>query len=155
MRAADLIVTAKSLATKNQKRPRQPDLRRALSTAYYALFHFLARSCADYMIGGTKKTHSKPAWRQVYRALEHGSAKNACTDGQIKKFPREIQDFANVFKDKQEKRHEADYDPFCALKRSEVLNHIETVEEAISLFDKAMTKDKIAFCALVLFKKRQ
>jgi hypothetical protein len=118
------------------------------------MFHFLARSCADNMIGRNKNTHSKPAWRQVYRALDHGSAKNACNNNQIKKFPSEIQDFANVFTDMQEKRHEADYAPECALKRSEVLNHIETVEAAISLFKNADAKDKTAFCALVLFRKR-
>lgn len=43
----ELIVTARRLANVRTRRPRQADLKRALSTSYYALFHTLAQDCAD------------------------------------------------------------------------------------------------------------
>ena len=80
-------------------------LGRAMSTAYYAAFHFIARSSADLLIGKNRNGRSKHAWRQVYRALDHGPAKNACADAAVvARFPAAIQDFANLFKEMQEKR---------------------------------------------------
>lgn len=155
MRGPELLDTARALATRNKKRPRQPDLRRAQSTIYYAMFHALARQCADGLIGVSKNSHSKPAWRQVYRALDHGPAKTACADQKtVSKFPTGIQKFATVFREMQEKRNNADYDPQCTLKRSEVLNDIETADTTIKGFASASAKDKTAFCAFVLFRRR-
>src|SRR5712692_5365690 len=39
--ADDLLEQARHLANREKKRPRQASLRRAVSTAYYALFHLL------------------------------------------------------------------------------------------------------------------
>ena len=151
----DLLKTANELAESSSGKPRRSNLRRATSTAYYALFHTLARSCADLMVGGPGSERSKPAWNQVYRALEHGTARSACLNAAlIRKFPREIQDFANVFVQMQKKRHMADYDPDHRPYKSEVLNDIATVESAIADFHRAPTKDRRAFVALVLFKSR-
>jgi hypothetical protein len=83
----DLIVTARRLARANPNRPRQADLRRAVSTAYYAVFHALARQCADRFVG-TGHNRSRPAWQQVYRALDHGFAKNACFQAANLGFPK-------------------------------------------------------------------
>jgi uncharacterized protein (UPF0332 family) len=46
-----LIVTARKLAKASPKKPRQADLKRAVSTAYYALFHALAKNAADQLVG--------------------------------------------------------------------------------------------------------
>jgi len=106
------------------------------------------------MVGTNSKTRSKHAWHQVYRSLEHGFSKNACNDGVMSKFPKEIEDFANTFVEMQEKRHKADYDPYTKVTRSSVLTDIAKVEAAIADFKKASLKDKRAFCTFVLFKKR-
>lgn len=42
----DLLEQAFHLARREPTRPRQASLRRALSTSYYALFHFLAAEAA-------------------------------------------------------------------------------------------------------------
>ena len=64
------------------------------------------------LVGGPGASRSQPAWRQAYRALQHGTARQRCEhQGIIIKFPDEIQDFAERFADMQKKRHEADYDP--------------------------------------------
>jgi hypothetical protein len=115
----------------------------------------MARTCADLLVGGDGASKSKSAWAQVYRAVEHGFAKNACKDGLIiSKFPRPIEDFANVFATMQVKRLNADYDPFAKFTKSEVAQDIATAERAMADFVKAPLKDRRAFCAFVLFKKR-
>jgi hypothetical protein len=107
------------------------------------------------MVGGSGSVKSKWALYQVYRAVEHGFAKNACMDGKIvTKFPKEIEDFANTFVTMQTKRHSADYDPYSKFAKSEVTQDIATVVEAIIKFRSAPAKDRRAFCAHVLFKKR-
>ena len=47
----------------------------AVSAACYALFHGLARCCADTPAGATPAGRSQPAWTQTCSALEHGYAK--------------------------------------------------------------------------------
>lgn len=155
MQPLDLIESAKILVTSCKGKPSQVSLRRATSSAYYAMFHCLARNCADMLVGGTSALRSRHAWRQTYRALEHGFAKSACKDGAIMaKFPKPIQDFANSFVAMQEKRHAADYDPSVRLTKSEVIADIALAKEAINEFQKAGIKDRRAFAAHILFKKR-
>lgn len=155
MQPLDLIESANILVKSCRGKPSQVSLRRATSSAYYAMFHCLARNCADLLVGGTNAIRSKHAWRQTYRALEHAFAKNACKDGSIvTKFPKAIEDFANNFVAMQEKRHAADYDPSVKLTKSEVVTDIKTAREAIVEFQKVPIKDRRAFAAHVLFKKR-
>jgi len=51
--------------------------RRAISTAYYAVFHALAKSCADCLLQQGETRRSSEEHARVYRALEHGTLKNA------------------------------------------------------------------------------
>jgi hypothetical protein len=89
----DFLEAALDLANSSRGKPKQAHLRRAVSTTYYAMFHALARCCADLFIGGTGTGRSKEAWTQVYRALDHGFAKSACTNkATLTKFPKEIQE---------------------------------------------------------------
>ena len=155
MRPRDLTATARLLATSSRGRPPQVYLRRAVSTAYYALFHALARNGADLLVGAHDSARSKQAWRQVYRALEHGAAKNACHNQSIiSQFPRPIQNFADLFVTMQIKRHDADYDPAKRYTRSEVLRDIADVETALAAFAAQPRRDRQAFSAYVLFRAR-
>jgi uncharacterized protein (UPF0332 family) len=155
MRPPDFIATARLLATSSKGKPSQVHLRRAISTAYYALFHTLARNGADLLIGGPNSDRSKHAWQQVYRALEHGPAKNACQHrGIVSRFPKPIESFADLFVIMQIKRHDADYDPTKRYSRSEVLQDIADVETAMKAFMAQPKKDRQAFSAYVLLKTR-
>ena len=130
-------------------------LRRAISSCYYALFHCLARECADSLIGGTGAARSDKAWKQVYRALEHNYVSNQVRNKDIiKRFPKEIEDFANTFVGLQKKRHDADYDPYAKFTKSEVETDIITTTQAVATFKSASVKDRRAFCAYVLLKSR-
>jgi uncharacterized protein (UPF0332 family) len=50
--------------------------RRAVSTAYYAVFHALAELCTGELLGVRTDKRSEDYVR-VYRSLEHGALKNA------------------------------------------------------------------------------
>jgi uncharacterized protein (UPF0332 family) len=151
----DLLETAHDLVNLRSGRPKQGHLRRSISSAYYAMFHALARCCADLLIGGPGSKRSKPAWSQVYRALDHGTAKSACAnETMIAKFPREIQEFSRAFVELQLKRHEADYDPDATMYKSAALANIAIVETVIKEFLNVPPKHRRAFAAWVMFKKR-
>ena len=147
----DLIATARGLTAISRRRPSQANLRRAVSTAYYAMFHCLAGAAADLLIGRRRS----PAWHQVYRALEHGSAKNACRNKQaMQGFPPEIQDFAEAFTALQKARHQADYALDVRYDKSDVLVAIDRAENAIVQFEQADIQHRRGFAAHVLFRRR-
>lgn len=150
----DLVATARRLAKASPKRPRQSDLKRGVSTAYYALFHALAHDCADLLVG-TGDTRSDPAWAQVYRTLEHGVAKNSCKTAASRGFPAGIVSFADTFVIMQEERHRVDYDPLARYVRPEVLVLIDNCEQAIKDLAAAPRSDRKAFAVWVLFQKKR
>lgn len=153
MQPSDFLASASLLTKVTKGKPSQVNLRRAVSSTYYALFHALARNCADMLIGGPGSSKSKHAWIEVYRSLGHGSAKSACEHREvIVKFPIEIADFASRFIEMQRKRHMADYDPSAKFYKSDVISDIETTKIVIDNFNGAIVKDKRAFASWVLFK---
>ena len=156
MKPDDLIATARRmLGQSGKRRPRQSDLKRAMSTAYYAIFHQLCWTLADTFIGGQNAQRSNPAWKQTYRSLDHSDAKKKCQKTDImSRFPQAIQDFANAFVDLQVVRHAADYDPLHRLVRSEVKAKIDRAEQVIKAFRKETIKDRRAFAAWVTLKNR-
>lgn len=152
---AELIGTARRLAKASAKRPRQSDLKRGVSTAYYALFHTLARECADLLVGSTAQVRSSPAWVQVYRSLEHGIAKNSCKNAPTRNFPNGVLVFADTFETMQEERHNADYDPESRYTRPGVLVLIDNCEQAIVALKAEPRSDRKAFSVWVLLQKKR
>ncbi len=150
-----LIETALELAQSNRRRPRQSNLRRAVSTAYYAVFHCLAACCADCLVGGPSAQRSERAWRQTYRALNHGPVKGQCDIVVGRDFPRSIESFAAAFSKLQIKRHKADYDPDWIPLKSSVLEDIRSAKRAIGRFREAPLKDRRAFAVWVLLQVRK
>ena len=153
MNARDLIETARRLAESGAAQPTQADLRRAVSTAYYALFHCLAAAAADLLTGASP---GSPEWHQVYRALEHGKARSACQQqGVMRAFPMEIRDFADTFIDLQKARQQADYAHEGEYSKRAVLAIINTAEDAIVEFEQTDARHRRSFAVHVLFKRRQ
>ena len=154
MNPHDLMEVARALAESESGHAlsTQARLRRAVSTAYYALFHCLAASAADLFIGSVRSS----AWHRTYRALEHGRARSACRQAQtMREFPAEIRDFAKVFVVLQKARQEADYAlDMDAYRKSDVLRRIASAEQAISRFEQADVEAKRGFAAHVLFRQR-
>jgi len=151
--ADDLLATAKRLTAPARGRPRQSDLRRAISTAYYALFHGLARDAADLMVG-TGVARAGEAWAQVYRALEHGFAKNACKQIRSFDFSDNIIRCADTFVRLQELRHKADYDPKERYGLVYACFVISLAESGLAALRNAPRAERRAFAVQLLLKKR-
>ena len=148
----DLMEVARALAESDPAPSMQARLRRAVSTAYYALFHCLAASAADLFIGPERNS----AWHRTYRALEHGRARSECRQVQtMPEFPVAIRDFAEAFVALQKARQEADYAlDTPALQQSDVLGYIVSAELAIRQFEQAAVDGRRGFVAHVLFRQR-
>lgn len=154
MDPGDLLRAARHLASGKAK-PRQAFLKRAVSTTYYAMFHCLAKHCADLLIGSSRTQRREAAWTQVYRALDHSAVQRVCANAQIMRtYPDPLQHFADQFAAMQKKRHDADYDPQCSVFKSTVLADIDASETAIAGFALIAAPVRRAFAAAVLLKKR-
>jgi hypothetical protein len=142
----DLLEQATKLATLDARRPKQANLRRAISSAYYAMFHLLVDEACRVQIGAQ---HNQAPFRQVLgRAFAHGAMKEACRSfggGTLKKgvakglpapfvIPPEIRELANAFVELQERRHLADYDLTERFRRSDVLARIEEIGKHMENF---------------------
>ncbi len=129
----DLLEQADHLASREPKKPRQASLRRAVSAAYYALFHLLAAE------GARKLVPAQPASlrAKVRRAYVHANMKEVCQqfslprppDALVSLLPQPIEPdlraVAASFVALQEARHEADYDFAMTFTRIDALQKIE------------------------------
>ena len=135
--------------------PSDDELRRAISTAYYALFHCLAASCANTLIGSNPNIRQQVLWEQTYRTLEHGHARERCVGRMIGIFPQDIQSFAAQFADMQSQRHDADYKPSAQFSQSEVVRLINESDIRITAFENTAAEDRRTFAVYVLFDLKQ
>ena len=163
----DLFKQAEALATLDAKKPKQVNSRRAVSSAYYAVFHYLVEEACRVQLG---TQHAQTPYRDVLaRAFVHGTMKSACTGfnggspkaAVFKGLPRDasgkfpthiaIKEVARVFADLLQKRHFADYDRSERLKRSEVLSVIEEAKDRVANFDALPMADDKRFFLICLW----
>lgn len=152
-----LIDAARLLAGQSdftaQGRPRQAMLKRAVSAAYYAMFHALCRSNAAALIGRSSGASHSAAWTRTYRALEHRYAREQLR--QVRSgMPLAVREFGRSFNILQENRHRADYDPEARFARSDVSNLIDRAETAIQGFLAADVAERRSLAAIVLLRSR-
>jgi uncharacterized protein (UPF0332 family) len=148
--ADDLIITARQLAHLHERRPRQADLRRAISTAYYAAFHGLAEVAASRLIGTSTASQKMAAWTRVYQALNHRVIKNACGLEEAQNYSEDLATFINLFPELQELRYQADYDPNVRYKHGEVLSAVNDAEVALAGLRGAPRDEQLDFITLAL-----
>lgn len=158
--------------------PRQADLRRAISNAYYAVFHAVVTEAADQLAGRTQR-HS-PRYALVYRSVDHGRLRAVCNGikelqnwkkkakGQNKvKSPPKLASYepkggfgpnlsalADAVGDLQEKRNLADYDPLFRVNMSDAALAVATARTAIARFKNANAAKRKAFVSLLVFPPR-
>jgi uncharacterized protein (UPF0332 family) len=108
--AEDLLEQAYHLARRERTKPRQASLRRAISTAYYALFHLLVREAT----GNWKRNVQR---MRLARSFEHGKMKKASEviihakfHSQNARSVADLKSLARTFVRLQDSRHLADYD---------------------------------------------
>ena len=114
----------------------QTELRRAVSCAYYAMFHTLALSNANTLIGASTADQQRWAWQQTYRAADHRPTRNKLSSASLGgRFPTAIRIFGEVFRDAQQTRHAADYDPHRTFSPTDTSGLIDRAETAIAAFN--------------------
>ena len=153
---SELLATAYKLLMANDGLPpSRTDIRRAISTAYYALFHHVADVCAQSLVGDSVKPLSR-AKMQTYRSLRHDDILSACQRANTMDFgfPAEIRKFAIHFQNMHKARSLADYDPgplsdFSLRHAQEKLGECADV---IQLLNQADPDDRLAFAVLVAVK---
>ena len=133
--------------------PSQTDMRRAISTAYYAVFHTLAVSNAELIAGQPQSNMSSYAWERVYRRLDHGRARNNLC-AVLNLLSSNGENFARAFIDLQDLRQEADYDPNFSVTRTRALNIIAQAETAIRDFAQLTQEERRLLAAQSMFDRR-
>lgn len=104
----DLLDQAYHLANWEELEPKQASLRRAVSTAYYALFHLLIDEAVSKWAVERQRS-------VLARGVEHSRIKRVC-DEILKNFksgapiPEDLRYVAETFMQLQHQRHLADYD---------------------------------------------
>ena len=146
------LSVAKRLAT--TKRPTQSEIRRSISSSYYAVFHALARTCANSLVGKNPSRRPNKAWVEVYRGLNHGVCQKACGEANKVNFPKCIKEFADAFQQLQEQRHRADYDPDARFGKTDAETMYEFAKLSIASLRSASSIDKRAFAAWVLISSQ-
>lgn len=144
---ADLLVSegAKSSALK----------RRAVSNAYYAVFHALAKSCAGTFLPSGDR--NSDAYQRVYRALDHRPLKTAFAASAGPLRDRTVlKEIGEAVVQLQSERHRADYmlpaKNFFAPNQAETL--IGMARKAVTEIEGLNNRDRVALAACLLFKSR-
>ena len=156
LRSADLLTVALDLLEAAERTQNKVHLRRAVSTAYYAMFHCLARISADRLIRARGALRDRAAWLHVYRSLQHQQAQKQCLNTRaMAMHPEAIRRFAAQFAGLQEQRHRADYNPAATFETADVRRAIRAAAEVIRPFEEASEADQAAFAAWVLLVARR
>lgn len=155
----ELLEQAQHLANREPKHPRQASLRRAVSSAYYSLFHLLVGETVSHW----KVAAQRP---QLSRIFDHGRM-NAASGrvlnpnlspftGQDPATVEHLKNVARTFCRLYEHRQTADYDNATQWSRTEVLTLIDSVKEAFKSM-KAIRNEPIAsdYLLSLFVKERQ
>jgi uncharacterized protein (UPF0332 family) len=142
----DLRLQAWRLAKLEPRRPRQASLRRAVSTAYYALFHLLVADATRAMLGSQRERRD---YRHlIARGFGHRSMMLACRSfgsgtlpermrtvlGPGAAIPPGLGQVARTFVLLQEQRHRADYNAAIVFSRGQVLDLLQETDAAFQVW---------------------
>jgi uncharacterized protein (UPF0332 family) len=159
----DLLEQARFLVRREARKPKQASLRRAVSTAYYAVFHLLAVEAAS------QASPLAPAGlrSRVQRALEHTKMKGAAAGFVSNNPSRVIQPLipqpisaalisvASNFTNLQDERHKADYDLSIPFDRARAQDAVARAEQVFAEWDAIRDTDEArVFLAALVFHER-
>jgi uncharacterized protein (UPF0332 family) len=126
--------------------------RRAVSSAYYAVFHSLAKLCTATLL---PKGGSESDLLRIYRALDHGPLRNAFSQSPLKDH-QDIRLIGVAVLNLQTERHRADYLPpdsklFPKSEVEQLIGQARLTVTQIETLDEASAR-MLATC--LLFKER-
>ncbi|MBY0228192.1 MAG: hypothetical protein K2W96_02810 [Gemmataceae bacterium] len=142
-----LLQRARMLARVDPHRPRQANLRGAVSSACYALFHLLVSEAAERFV-----QHEEMASR-IARLYNHGEMRKVCAHFADDRLPRgirpvgtytinaDVRAVAEAFVRLQDARHLADYDPNRNYHRGGALGNFLLAEQAFEAWGRARRSD--------------
>lgn len=144
----DLLKQAIQLIHKEPKNPKQASLRRAVSTAYYALFHLLiSESVANWGRANMRAP--------LGRAFDHGTMKEASTRAENAQYPganpqvvARLRLVGRAFRELQHERHKADYNNTITWDRVTALANVQQAQIAFATW-KSIRNEDIAQTYLV------
>jgi hypothetical protein len=149
--ADDLLEQAYHLANRERKNLKQASLRRAVSTAYYALFHLLIdEAVSNWSIARQRSI--------LARTFDHGKMRSVCED-HVKNFYSagspppglQLKRVADAFVLLQRKRHTADYDKAVNWSRSAVTEVLDLAKAAFTDWRAIRSQDAAQDYLLQLF----
>jgi hypothetical protein len=152
----ELIEVASNLLHSSSGRPSRAALDRAVSTAYYALFHALCHLCVDRLVGW--RNRSSKYWESVtpvYRLIDHGAAKRVLLQyAGSKATPPELRRLAAVFIELQADRLLADYDPQPRFDVGDARHRIDLAAHAIADLRSLSADDRRLLAIQLITKPR-
>jgi hypothetical protein len=156
---------AKLIGAPRSGQRRQVDIRRAISAAYYAVFHATLTAAADAVIGPTRS--NSPHYTLAYRSIDHKELRAVCelvrrptlppkyrpycpTAG----FGNSMRSFAATVIALQERRNTADYDPSPRLRISDAVEAVDFARVALTNWNAAPADECSAFLMVLMFPPR-
>lgn len=166
MIVGDLLEQADGLCAPSfGRRTREVDLRRAISTAYYGLFHYVLTEVADAFVGPAVR--NGPRYVLVYRSVNHADLKTTCAEIQKPRpsdryapyapaegFDASLKQFASGLIDLQISRHRADYDPGAEFQVADARLAVAKARSAIGSYEAARKDQREMFLTLLLCPPR-
>ena len=156
----DLIGQARHLLGRGRRRPKQVDLRRAVSAAYYAVFHALTLAGAKRMSGPRA---SAAAVNAIARTFEHGTMSKAARElikttpepklrallGATKVSP-DVALICSRFESLQKRRHAADYNLADMLLKQDAADVVDLAEDTLRLIVGASSDTSFDCCLIAM-----
>ena len=133
--------------------PSDEHVRRAISNAYYAMFHALAERNAAVLVGPPIDPTAAAAWSRIYRGMDHGTARRELQRHR-QEFSPPARHFADRFKVMLEFRHSADYDHAAGFTAQEANIYINQTEAAILNFLQVPGSEQAYIATLTLIRPR-
>lgn len=154
----ELLQQAKELVHKDPNNPTQADLRRSVSSAYYALFHLLI-----FEASLNWSNHiSRPGLARMFEHAVMKKVSKKVTDlgkmpyaGEDPTIVDKLRSFAGLFVQLQEQRHEADYNIKDAWTFTQSLKEVLAADRALSTWQE-IRAEKISqdFLVALLIRPR-
>ncbi|WP_187969681.1 hypothetical protein [Aquibium microcysteis] len=139
-----------------RSRPRSAAFRRrAVSTAYYAVFHALAKLCAECLLpGGWSK--DPQGYAKIYRALDHGPLRAAFGQSPLKDGGK-FEEIGTAVVRLQQERHRADDMPPDAVMFpvEEAQQLLAQARRTVSALDALDRSSRLLLSTHLLFRDRR
>ncbi|MCJ2012534.1 hypothetical protein [Methylobacterium sp. J-076] len=159
----ELLGLARELA--ERRSARDGELRRSISTSYYALFHATLKAAAERFVGPAEG--EAPAYGLLYRGYSHARMKDICLSIERPNLARRYQqilgrrtvsdatrEFAESFHRLQALRHVADYNPQVVFRPADALDACDSADRATQALARIDGAELTDILALLLVDSR-